>query len=763
MPCCLPVRSILVSLAMLLAACLAASPAHAQSVLTGVVSDQSGGAISGVSVVVRDSSGAVTQTVMTDANGTFSVPGLAPGRYQLEAESPLFERARIAVDLSQERAAAPVRLTMTIAGLIESMVVTGRRVETRLSETPQKIEVIDARDIERSVGSDITDVLKKNSGVDVVQYTGVLSGIGIRGFRPETSGINKRSLLLVDGRPSGVTNLSTLLLDNVERIEVLKGPASAVYGASAMGGVVNIITRQSRGPRAGGARVSFGSFDSSEFAGRAGGSLSPRLDFDVNGSVFNQRDDIRMGNGVRRPATAYKTYDGAARLGADLARSWRIDGKVNAYRGRDINTPGDVFSGLASQGLKNLEHASGDVRLSGQLARHLVSATVYSAAEENHTFNVTTSNPADIGFLPYLTFENALGWTGAQVRDSWGWSRASNLLVGLDYEYVSAESKSYARTGAAQAPFSADSRKNTVGLYAENTLSVNEGRSVLSLGGRVDRIEVRTVTTPLKTNFTPSTTSFVLFSPSIGVKQELVRGVRAHATAGRAFVPADAGALTGFTSNLIGGREQINQGNPDLKPEHSVSVDGGIELLTASMHLDVTYFQTVISDRVVSNVLISNPAPPAPIVLSAVNTLASHIRGLDVDAARRVSRVVSVFANATHYFSRREQLPTTGERNILNTATNTVRAGVDVDWRQLSGRLSARYVQGRQDQDFNVLGSPVVDYPAFAVADLSATYQVHPRHAVILMVNNLTDAHYYEKKGFPLAGASFTLKYRLGR
>ncbi len=763
MPCTRSVRSLLVSLSILFIACLAASPAHAQSALTGVVSDQSGGAIGGVSIVVRDVSGVATQTVITDVNGAFSVPALAPGRYEIEAESPLFERTRVVRDVHADRVPDPVRLTMKIAGLIESMVVTGRRVETRLSETPQKIDVIDARDIERSVGSDITDVLKKNSGVDVVQYTGLLSGIGIRGFRPEPSGINKRSLLLVDGRPSGVTNLSTLLLDNVERIEVLKGPASAVYGASAMGGVVNVITRQSRGPLAGGVRVSLGSFDASEFAGRAGGSVSPRVDFDVNGSVFNQRDDIRMGNGETRPATGYKTYDGAARLGADLARSWRVDGKVNAYRGRDINTPGDVFSGLASQGRKNLEHASGDVRLSGQLARHLVSATVYSASEASHTLNVTTSDPADIGFLPYLTFESSLGWAGAQVRDSWGWSRANNLLIGLDYEHVSSESTSYARTGAPQAPFSADSRKNTVGLYAENTLNVNQGRTVVSLGGRVDRIEVKTVDTPLKTNFTPSTTTFTLFNPSIGVKQEIVRGLRAHATAGRAFVPADAGALTGFTSNVFGGREQIIQGNPDLKPEHSVSVDGGIELLTASTHLDVTYFQTAISDRVVSSVLISNPPPPAPIILSAVNTLASHIRGLDVDAARRVNGMVSIFANVTHYFSRREQLPTTGERNILNTATNTVRAGLDVDWRRLSGRLSARYVQGRQDQDFNVLGSPVVDYPAFAVVDVSTTYQVHPRHAVILMVNNLADAHYYEKKGFPLQGASFMLKYRLGR
>ncbi len=763
MSCRVSSRSIFALSTWILAAFLSASSVSAQSALTGVVNDESGGAIGGVSITVRDASGVVAQTATTDVNGTFSVPALAAGRYEIEAETSLFERARIALDVGDDRAIGPVRLTMKIAGLVESMVVTGRRVETRLSETPQKIEVIDAKDIERSVAADITDVLKKNSGVEVVQYSGVLSGIGIRGFRPETSGINKRSLLLVDGRPSGVTNLSTLLLDNVERIEVLKGPASAVYGASAMGGVVNVITRQSRGPIAGGGRVALGSFNSSELGGKAGGSLSPRIDFDVTGSIFNQRGDFRMGNGEVRPATSYRTYDGSARVGADLSKIWRVDGRVNGYRGRDINTPGDVFTGTTSQGRKDLEHASGDLRIAGQIARHLVSATVYAAGEQNHTSNVTTTNPLDQPFLPYLTFENRLGWAGAQVKDAWGWSGANNLLIGLDYERVTSESRSYARTGAPQAPFSADNRKNTIGVYAENTLNLRQGRTVLSLGGRVDQLSVETVDTPLKTNFTPSTTSFTVFNPSVGVKQEIVPGLRAHATAGRAFVPADAGALTGFTINVVGGRDQITQGNPDLKPEHGVSVDAGLELFTGSTHADVTYFQTVVSDRVVSSTLISNPAPSAPIVFSAVNALASRIYGMEVDIARRVNATVSVFSNVTHYFSRKEQLPTTGERNILNVAANTVRAGVDLDWRRLSSRLSARYVEGRQDQDFNVAGSPVVDYPSFTVVDLSATYRVHAEHAILLTVNNLSDTFYYEKKGFPLQGASFMLKYRLGR
>ncbi|MEQ1573804.1 MAG: TonB-dependent receptor [Vicinamibacterales bacterium] len=738
-----------------------ATSASAQGVITGVVVDQSGGTIAGAIVTLRSVSGLPPYAVTADANGEFSTAPLTPGRYEVEVRHDLFDTVVISVDV-QGSGTPPLRVTLNVGGLTTSMVVTGRRVETRLSETPQKIEVIAARDIDRAVAADITDVLKKSAGVDVVQYSGVLSGIGIRGFRPETSGINKRSLLLVDGRPSGVTNLATLLLDNVDHIEVLKGPASAVYGASAMGGVVNVITRQSRGPVRAGARVAFGSFNASEFAGKAGGSLGGRADFDVNGSAFNQRDDYRMGNGISRPATTYKTYDGSARLGVDITAGWRLDGHVNGYRGRDINTPGDVFNGTSSQGRKNLERTSEDARLSGQMGRHLLSGTIYNAQEEGHTTNVTTTNPLDQPYLPYLTFENAFSWRGVQVKDAWAWSQANSLVMGLDYERVTSESQSYTRTGAGQAPFSADNRKNTIGVYAENTFNLRGGRTVLSIGGRADRIGVETVETPLKTNFTPSTTTFSVFNPSIGVKQELVPGLRVHATAGRAFVPADAGALTGYTTTVVGGRTQINQGNPDLKPERSISFDGGLEWFSPSTHIDVTYFQTSVRDRVVSNVPIGNPVPPEPIVLSAVNTLASHIHGMDVEVARRFNTSVSLYSNITHYFSRREQLPATGERNILNVGTNTVRAGVDLDLGRLSARLSARYVQGRQDQDFTVAGSPVVDYPTFTVADLSAAYRVRPQHAVLLTINNLFDAYYYEKKGYPLVGASFALKYRLG-
>jgi vitamin B12 transporter len=749
--------------AIVVAALGAVGSAQAQnpSVVSGVVLDESGGAIAGARIVVRGANG-VVRSIDTDSAGAFSFAGLAPGTYDVQAAVALFEAEHRTLTIAPDGGPVSIRLTMRAASVREDVVVTGRRVEARRSETPQTIEVVDAVDIERSVAFDLTDLLKKNAGVDVVQYSGVLSGIGIRGFRPQFSGINKRSLLLVDGRPSGVTNLGTLLLDGLDRVEVLKGAASSVYGSSAMGGVVNVITKRSRGKVGGNARLGVGSFSASEFAGGAGGSLSSKADFDVAGKVFDQGSDFRMGNGVVRPATSYTTYNGSTRIGVDVSSRWRVDGRADLYRGRDIMTPGDVFIGVNSQGRKNLDRSTGDARAVGRIGTHEVSATAYTATESGRTWNVATTDPLDRPYLPYLTFEDDRTWSGAQLKDSWRWRQRNSLVAGLDYERVTSVSRSFARTGERIAPFSADSRKNTIGIYAENTLSVNGGRSVFTAGGRVDTIAVATLDTPLKTNFTPSKTTFAVFNPSVGFKQLVAKGLRAHMTAGRGFIPAEPLMLTGLSQTTVGGRVQITQGNPDLKPERSTSFDAGGEWSAGPTLVDVTYFQTFVEDRFISNVVISRPAAPAPIILSVANGLDSHIKGLDVDLQQRLGGHVGVFANLTHYISRTDRLSSGAEQNILNVPQNTIRAGVDVDVRRLSARVSGRYVQGRQDSNPNLVGSPIVDYDDFTVIDASARYALTTHHAVTCSVNNVFDAFYYEKLGFPLAGASFKLGYRLG-
>ena len=196
--------------------------------LSGVVVNQADALLPGARVTVRDADGRVLHTSVTKDDGAFSVPRLPPGEHLISVEVPLFEPTSMRVTVPATGSLPALRIVLTAGGFSEQVVVTGRRVGTRIVETPQKVEIVDATDLERTVATDLTEVLKKNAGVDVIQYAGVLSGIGIRGFRPQFSGVNKRSLLLIDGRPSGVTNLGTLALDGIDRIEVVKGAASSV-------------------------------------------------------------------------------------------------------------------------------------------------------------------------------------------------------------------------------------------------------------------------------------------------------------------------------------------------------------------------------------------------------------------------------------------------------------------------------------------------------------------------------------------------------
>jgi len=223
----------------------------------------------------------------------------------------------------------------------------------------------------------------------------LLAGIGMRGFRPEFSGVNQRTLLLIDGRPAGATNLALIDINNIERIEVLKGPASALYGSRAMGGVINLITKQSQGNITGQVYASVGSFNTTEAGLALGGNVSQKLDFDLSFSNFSLGQDYRLGsNNIFRDAlgsnkaeritesgetteiddarldgghyagTQYNKYSGSLRLGYQINDKWRADIKGERFFANQVNTGpdiADIVADAATPGLKDVDRYSTDL------------------------------------------------------------------------------------------------------------------------------------------------------------------------------------------------------------------------------------------------------------------------------------------------------------------------------------------------------------------------------------------------------------------
>jgi outer membrane cobalamin receptor len=127
----------------------------------------------------------------------------------------------------------------------EEVVVTATRVEERTLDVPQHVDVITSEEIERSAARDVAELLERRSGVSVDDYgpQGAVQNVTIRGST------SSQVIVLLDGvrlnnAQSGGVDLSVVPLDSVERIEVARGGTSAVYGADAIGGVVNIITKK---------------------------------------------------------------------------------------------------------------------------------------------------------------------------------------------------------------------------------------------------------------------------------------------------------------------------------------------------------------------------------------------------------------------------------------------------------------------------------------------------------------------------------------
>lgn len=235
-------------------------------------------------------------------------------------------------------ATAPSLTDLSLEELMNVEVVTFSKNPERLFDTPAAIYVITQEDIRRSGVTSIPEALRMAPGVEVARINSSQWAIGIRGFN---SRLSRSILVLIDGRSvysplfAGVYwEAQDLMLEDVERIEVIRGPGGTIWGANAVNGVINIITKHSKETQ-GGLVTLGGGTEEQGFGGvRYGGAIGENLHYRVYGKYFNRDagfhaagndfDDWRMGQGGFR---------------ADLDLPNR----------NDMTLQGDIYSGKLGQ------------------------------------------------------------------------------------------------------------------------------------------------------------------------------------------------------------------------------------------------------------------------------------------------------------------------------------------------------------------------------------------------------------------------------
>ena len=201
-------------------------------------------------------------------------------------------------------------------------VVTGSRTERRAVDSVVPTEVITRAQIEQLGVRDLPQLLQQHPGVEMV-YTNRGVGIRLQGLDPEYV------LILIDGqrisgRSGSITDISRFSLREVERVEIVKGPAAALYGADAMGGVVNLITRRPQKQLEVSLRGMFGSLLEGDVRGNVGAKLGPF--------------ELRAGGGFRtRNAYFWPACDSCPTIETAGAAVRRIDGDVEAAYVPDEN------------------------------------------------------------------------------------------------------------------------------------------------------------------------------------------------------------------------------------------------------------------------------------------------------------------------------------------------------------------------------------------------------------------------------------------
>jgi iron complex outermembrane receptor protein len=187
-----------------------------------------------------------TRTTRSSADGSFSFAAVAPGNYQLVVVAPGFASTTDALTVGTTP--TPITVRLQVAGLVEDVTVQGAlsgtaatgKTNLPLRDLPMTVHGVSAQVIQEQGVNDLVGALQNVSGINPFTQYGIYEGYTFRGFLDLFPSL---AVQLVDGVRNEGNRINTQLT-NIERVEVLKGPSSVLYGGTALGGTVNLIRKK---------------------------------------------------------------------------------------------------------------------------------------------------------------------------------------------------------------------------------------------------------------------------------------------------------------------------------------------------------------------------------------------------------------------------------------------------------------------------------------------------------------------------------------
>ena len=542
-------------------------------------------------------------------------------------------------------AASPAAAQQQPANQVEELIVTATaRPETRMRLT-STVEVLDSSRIEQSTQQSVTDLLAENGVAFVNQWTPAQTQINLRGGATEGQGRDFRSqvAVLVNGRRAGTANVSKLSPFDLQRVEVVRGPASVVYGSQSMGGVINLITKTGKSSPGTVVQGVVGSWGLRQGYAQTGGQYQ-QLDWYL-GVSSGEQDDYHAGSGSsgRQENTAWKRRGLTAAIGLQLAPEQRLelnarwDGIYDAgFRG----SSGNIYN------KDNRHNRSGDVVYTGSFGdRFDLTAHAYVVHDADDLKWASPIQRSSSGQpVPGTSADNndrQLDIAGLRFQPRARLFQGNELLLGWDWENSVLRSTRFRAAVAGQPPIAQvppmdNNQSDTVhGFYFEDAQTLLDERLTVRGGLRYTTGHMSFDWTPNLANQAPRTVSYDSTTWSGGLTFRATPDLTLRAGAATGFRTPTATELAADFTALGGGR---TFGNPNLKPETSEQFEVGALYARSGWRIDTALFQNTISNRIITRArsatantsdYINNPAD---IVVRGVEVQ------LDADILRLIGR-----------------------------------------------------------------------------------------------------------------------------
>lgn len=585
------------------------------------------------------------------------------------------------------------------------------------------VTVLDREEIESSGAADMAELLRSVPGIHV-------SSLGIRGSRSLVTmrgGEENSVLVLVDGIPvndlidpaGGSVDLSRLSLDNVVRIEIVRGPVSSLYGSEAMAGVIHILTEEpSAGNQPARPEVRAETFLGGHVSHRLGGSFRLARDaFGLSLAASQRKYGPQVAGDESDLATAQATASVA--LGAHRTlhlRARLADGKSLGFPG---NGGGPEFSVLRE--LERLE--SRDTLWGADITGEGLGGIVWAGGVDSFSRHLDSRTPPILDGNPpgessQPSIEGVADFTRLRVHGSarrrWGEHWTGNLLFEWRRETGEADSRI-----AEVLPSRFRKDRNTAAAAAE--VAYTQGPATAVAGVRLDRPQGHGGEA----------------SPRVGLTLELP-GLRHR-------VKANWGQ--GFRLPSLHALAEPNAGNPDLLPERTTSWDAGWEGEGCRRRCDfsLTWFRVRYRDLVDFD----------PGLFRLVNRDEVLAQGVELEAGQQFSSTLLLRWAATW-----QDVDVVGSDAVLRDRPR-LRGTGSLVWQappDLTLRLDLTAVGRRHDFQVPVPERDVVG--GYTTLDLHTIWRLSPRWEAVGYVENLLNRRYHEFVGFPHPGLQWSAGLR---